>query len=268
MRRASDTPCGASLLSLLHGFLAAHFCPGHLLHENPLCNDLSIPEEPKNGHFAVIVLRTKSTLVGDLQMCRMISDRTLFYPVIVGSETEFPNGTIDQISFENLTEAQQRMLYVQRNLLRKTHEQDVKDMLNTFASKIMQKGGKRSDWTLDSTDKANLERYHAHMCVLCNDKIPQMPQQPQFHHEVATIQVTNSQMFTNTLHELFHNPRSFPIQVTYAEIQFPFNAPCVQKLQELQSQMHAQEDIWQDEWERKCKRPRTSSSYVKVPTLM
>jgi hypothetical protein len=286
MHRASDTQQDASSrMSLLHGPLADHFSLGHLLHENlhKICKGLPIPQNPKNGTIAVLVLPlTHTVLAGDSWICQMIRDGKLSYPVIVGSETDFPIGTIDQIAFENLTEAQQRMLYVQRNLLRKNHEQDVKKMidifasvLNTIARRLMNHGGKRSDWTLNAAYKGILEKYqtlmcvlYTPMCVLYNDNIPQMPQQPKFSHEVATLEVTNSQMFTNTLRELRHNPRSFPIQVTYAENRLPFNAPCVKELEKRQRQMHAQEDIWKDEWEREYKRPRASHLCVKVPTIM
>jgi hypothetical protein len=286
MRCASDTHHGASSLRyLLRGPIAAYFSPGHFLHEDLLtiCKGLPIPRNPENDNIAVLVLPpTHTVLAGDLEMCRMISNRKLGYPVIVGSETDFPNGTTDQIAFENLTEAQQRMLYVQRNLLRKNHEQDVQKMIDTFASVLntiasilMKNGGKRSDWTLNPAYKRILEKYQTlmcvldtFMCVLYNDKIPQMPQQPKFSHEVATLEVTNFMMFAKTLRELRHNPWSFPIQVTYAETQFPFNAPCVKKLNKRQREMHDQEDIWKDKWKRECKRPRATEETVQVPTIM
>jgi len=276
--RPSSTQHGSSPMSVLQNWLFVHF-----LHQNLLtmCNHLPIPPNPSGNKIAVIVVEQSTVEATNLHIERMLEQRKLSYPVLVGSSTEFPPNTTDQISLDDLTEYQQWRLYVQTRILRDTHEKEIKITISSLAHDLMKKGGARSDWTLDSSDRADLDAYCTQLITLCNETIPQMPKAPMNSHEVAPIKVTNGNMRRNTIHHLFHNPLPFRVQVTYTEIppiyekiQLSGSVVSIDELGKRQRKMHTMEDAFLDSYYQQKMEEEFDDSYhkkqktgLRVPTI-
>jgi hypothetical protein len=262
-RRAMSTPHGASPMCFVCGWVYVH-----LLEQNPskMCDHVPIPPNPPGDEIAVIVLEQSTVEACILRISRMLKQRELLYPVLVGSSTEFPDNTTNQISSDDLTENQKRMLYVQIRILRDNHEHDVKVTISSLAHELMKKGGKRSDWMLDSSERAYLDAYHTQLIDLCDETIPEMPEAPMSSYEVAPIEVANAGMFNKTLYHVYHNPPYYAVQVTYKEIPFLGSGESIDGLGKCQRQMKELEEQFAHTYRKKRKRV-SPKECVRVPTI-